>query len=139
VNLDVHFLPLPYHTWSYVLVRSIVAVNVTSTTFAQQFLSNLYAGDMAQFTNEALADSGQTEVVEKIANYVNQKFGIATSVFYANYNAANSDNLGRIEFKFATGRTVNGTPCVYLNGQESDLDGDSPLSQWYAEIDALLN
>jgi protein-disulfide isomerase len=139
LNLDVHFLPLPYHTWSYVLVRSIVAVNISSTASAQQFVTKLYGGDMNLFTNEALADVGQTDVIARIATYVSQNFGISSSTFNANFQAANTDNLGRIEFKYATSRTVNGTPLVYLNGVESDLDGDSPLSQWYAEIDALIN
>jgi protein-disulfide isomerase len=139
LNLDVHFLPLPYHTWAYVVTRAIVAVNVTSTTSAQQFLTKLYAGDQNQFSNAALADVGQTAVIAKLATYVNQNFGIPTATFNTNYNAANTDNLGRIEFKYSASRGANGTPVVYLNGVESDLDSDSTLQQWYKEIDALIN
>jgi predicted DsbA family dithiol-disulfide isomerase len=139
LNLDVHFLPLPYHTWSYVLTRAIIAVNVTSTTLAQQFLTKLYSGDQDQFSNEALGDVGQTAVIAKVADYVSQNFGISTTVFNTNFNAANTDNLGRIEFKYSGSRGVNGTPVVYLNGVESDLGVDAPLSQWYSEIDALIN
>jgi protein-disulfide isomerase len=139
LNLDVHFLPLPYHTWAYVITRSILAVNISSTTSAQQFLTKLYEGDQNQFSNTALADVGQTAVIAKVADYVSQNFGISTTTFNSNYNAANTDNLGRIEFKYSTSRGANGTPVVYLNGVESDLDADSTLSQWYAEIDALIN
>jgi protein-disulfide isomerase len=139
VNLDVHFLPLPYHTWAFVVTRAIIAVNITSTTSAQQFLSKLYAGDQDLFNNTALAETGQTAVVAKLATYVSKNFGISESTFNTNYNDPNTDNLARIEFKYSTSRGVNGTPVVYLNGVESDLDLDTPLSQWIAEIDALIN
>jgi hypothetical protein len=88
LNLDVHFLSLPYHTYSFVLTRSIIAVNITSTTTAQQFLTKLYSGDQDQFSNEALAGIGQTAVIAKVAQYVSDNFGISTSVFNTNYNAA---------------------------------------------------
>jgi hypothetical protein len=139
LNLDVHFLPLPYHTWAYVITRSILAVNISSTTKAQQFLSNLYAGDQDRFSNDAFSSQSQSSAVPIIATYVLQTLGIPTAEFSANYYLGSTDDAGRIEFKFSAGHGVNGTPVVYLNGVETDLSADTPLSEWYKVIDGLIN
>jgi hypothetical protein len=51
-------------------MRAILAVNVTSDK-ARKFLSNLYINkDEDQFENGPLAETEQTEVVQKLAQYV---------------------------------------------------------------------
>jgi protein-disulfide isomerase len=139
VNVDVHFLPLPYHTWAFVVTRGILAVNISSTAKAQTFLANLYAGDQNQFSNSALAGKGQNAVVQQLASYVQTKLSISTTEFLANYNPDTTDTAGRVEFKYSASRGANGTPVVYLNGVESSIDESTSLSTWYSIIDGLLS
>jgi hypothetical protein len=70
---------------------------------------------------------------------VSQNCRIFTTNFKTDSNAANRDHLESIEPKYSASTGANGTPVVDLNGVQSDLDSDSGLSEWYAEIDALVN
>jgi hypothetical protein len=114
-------------------------VNITSTQKAQQFLANLYAGDQDRFSNTGFAAQSQNSALPIIATYVLQTLGIPTAEFSANYNLDSTDDAGRSEFKFSAGHGANGTPVVYLNGVETDLGADTPLSDWYTLIDGLIN
>jgi protein-disulfide isomerase len=139
VNVDVHFLPLPYHTWAFVVTRGILAANISSPDKARQMLANLYAGDQSQFSNTALQGKGQDAVLTTLASYVQSKLAISASEFTANYNRDSTDTLGRVEFKYSASRGNNGTPVVYVNAVESSIDESTPLATWYAIIDGLLS
>jgi predicted DsbA family dithiol-disulfide isomerase len=138
LSLNVHFLPLPYHTWAYVITRSILAVSLTSAAKAQQFLINLFTGDYDKFSNSSFANESQNSVLSIIAAYILETLGIPTADFTTNYNLPSTDEAGRIEFKFSAGRGVNGTPVVYINGMETTLNEATPLSQWNQIIDELI-
>ena len=136
LRLTVHFLPLPYHTWSFVVSRSLVAVEGIDTDKAKEFLKKLYDGDQNLFDNSAMSSKGQTEVVNYAADYVQKNLGISQSEFIPKYNNADEDT--RIEFKFAASHGVNGTPIVYVNGVETDLGAGTPYSTWKSFLDGLL-
>jgi hypothetical protein len=85
-----------------------------------KFLSNLYINkDQDQFENGLLAETGQTAVVQKFAQYGSTTLGITSDKFRASYQKDTTDTAARIEFKYSASRGANGTPIVSLNGVES--------------------
>ena len=126
-------LPLPYHTYSYLITRSIVAVQQISADKAKKFLDNIYNGDQDQFD---LPDKCENDVVKLVASYVERTLSIPQADFLQKYE--DSDSLARIEFKFAASQRVNGTPICFLNGVESDLGAGTPFSTWKSVIDELI-
>lgn len=133
LRVTVHFLPLPYHTYSYLITRSIVAVQQISADKAKKFLDNIYNGDQDQFD---LPDKCENDVVKLVASYVERTLSIPQADFLQKYE--DSDSLARIEFKFAASQRVNGTPICFLNGVESDLGAGTPFSTWKSVIDELI-
>lgn len=133
LRATVHFLPLPYHTWSYLITRSIVAVQQISLDKAKTFITNIYNGDQDQFD---LPSKCENDVLKLVAQYVENTLSIPQSEFLKQYD--NSDSLARIEFKFAASNRVNGTPICFLNGVESDLGAGTPFSTWKSVIDQLI-
>lgn len=133
LRVTVHFLPLPYHTWSYLITRSIVAVQQISLDKAKTFLTNIYNGDQDQFD---LPTKCENDVVKLVASYVEKTLSISQSDFLEQYDKC--DSLARIEFKFAASHRVNGTPVCFLNGVESDLGAGTPISTWKSVIDQLI-
>lgn len=138
LNCDVHFLPLPYHTWAYLITRSIIAVNMTSNEEAKTMISNILLGDQDKFGNSVMADTTQNQAVTMVAEYVATTTKVTQDEFLANYKNSESDSNARIEFKFCASQRVSGTPVVFLNGIESDLGANTPISTWTSVLDELL-
>ena len=58
--------------------------------------------------------------------------------FELNYDDLNFIMLTRVEFKYSLIRNLKGTPTVYINGVESDLNDQSSLDDWVDTINGLL-
>lgn len=138
LGIKIHFLPLPYHTWSFVITRSILAVKALSVEKAQQFIRNLLNGDQDQFSNSAMIDTSEKEVLADVAGYLTSKLGISAADFLAKYNSGDVSSDARIDFKFSATHAVSGTPVVYVNGVESELSAGQPLDEWVKFINQLL-
>ncbi|KAH0786468.1 DSBA-like thioredoxin domain containing protein [Histomonas meleagridis] len=138
INVIVHMLPLPYHTWAFVITRSILACNSLNEGTGNKFLELLYAGDIDQFQNDPMKGFGERDVLELVSKYVQEKLLINTQTFLTEYNKADISMAARIEFKFAASHSVSGTPTVYVNGVETELNAEQTQEEWDNYFKALL-
>ena len=137
LQLRLHLLPLPYHTWSFIVTKSIMAVKSISEAKAQDYVNALYNGGQDQFENEPLSGTGQEQVIEKVLDYAASVTSIDKTELQ---NAYSSNEMNaRIEFKYACVHSVAGTPTFFVNGVEVELGGDATLEDFEAIIDPLLN
>lgn len=134
LKTTVHFLPLPYHTWAFVMTKAILAVDQISRDKAKTLMDNIFLSDQEKFD---LPSKSQDEVIQIVAKYVEDTLSISQTDFLSKFYDAESD--ARIEFKFAASNRVNGTPICFLNGVETDLGAGTPLATWQQTIDALIN
>ena len=136
LQLRVHLLPLPYHTWSFIVTKCIMAVKSISEEKAKDLVNDLYNGGQDQFENDPLSGVGQTQVEEKVLDYASSLLNIDKTEL----QQAFSDNEmnARIEFKYACVHSVSGTPTFVVNGVEVELGGDATLEDFAAIIDPLL-
>jgi hypothetical protein len=133
----VHLLPLPYHTWSFVVSRGIVALRNIDCSKAQILLDQLYNGDQSLFGNQVLAKTGEDDVLQKLVQYVSDTLKVDVNTFISKYQDSDISNDARIEFKNSASHAVAATPTFFVNGTPTDIDGYS-FAQWKQLIDSLL-
>lgn len=137
-GVTVHMLPLPYHTWSFLITRSIMAVKAIDEEIAKRFIDALYAGDIDMFQNDAMKKNSEETVLKIVAQYVAEKFGVSNSDFLEMYSKADTSMDARIEFKFAAVHSVCGTPTVYVNGVETEIGAETEIEKWFELLDPLF-
>ena len=137
VQFRLHLLPLPYHTWGFVVTKFAMGIKSISPAKACDFMNALYTGDQEKFENEPLAAKGQTEIIDFIADYASNLLSIEKTTLMEAYNS--NELNARIEFKYAALHSVAGTPTFFVNGVQIDLDGESTINEWREIIDPLLN
>ena len=132
-----HLLPLPYHTYSLEMSQLILAIDTIDNLKAQKIFDYLYLkGDQDKFENDKLYNTTKADVIELMLNYASSTFDIDYDTLKEQYN--NCASLARSAFSFAGAKGVSGTPTIYLNGVETELDPDSPFSDFTQEIDSLF-
>jgi hypothetical protein len=115
LNVRLHFLPLPYHTWSFVVNRGIVALKNIDYTKAQQLIDQLYNGGQNQFENDVLSKTGEDDVLQLLAKYVSSTDGVDSNTFINKYQDSTISSDTRIEFKNSASHAVAGTPTFFVN------------------------
>jgi len=95
LQVIVHLLPLPYHTWAFVVTQALRAVNAINNSKAQQMICNLYNGDQDKFSNSQMANKSQFEVTELVLQYVVSTLSIDYDTLKAEYDNQNTN--ARIE------------------------------------------
>ena len=136
LQLRVHLLPLPYHTWAFVVTKAAMAVKSISEAKAQDFIDALYTGGQDQFENDPLSTTGQVDVIQKVLDYAATTTQIDKEQLQTAFN--NNEMNARIEFKYAAAHGVAGTPTFFVNGAEVELGGDAQPQDFYDIIDPLL-
>ncbi|EAX98873.1 hypothetical protein TVAG_146100 [Trichomonas vaginalis G3] len=138
VKFVLHFLPLPYHTWAFVVTRTILAVKQLSEPKAQILVNALYTGGQGQFENDpSFTENTVTDNCIKYAAKICQ----LSEDDIRNAFATIDINLGaRVEFKYSTSHGVDGTPYFFVNGVvTNDVDAGSSIDDWSLYLDNLLN
>ena len=136
VQLRLHLLPLPYHTWAFAITKFICGVKNISAVKARDFANALYTGDQNLFENEPLMNYTQAQVVEYMANYASEKFDISKEELITQFGDAEGN--ARIEFKYAAAHGVAGTPTFFVNGAEVEPE-DRTIESWRKILDPLIN
>jgi protein-disulfide isomerase len=139
VNVQLHFLALPSHTWAYAVARGVFAVQSLSADVARSVVHGLYVKrEQTQFSASALKNTPEAQVIPKILTYIAQTYGVDYAQLQQAYNATQTVLNARIDYKYAFIRHVPGTPTVFFNGAQTTLNENSPLSDWTKLIDSLL-
>ena len=138
VQIRYHMLPLPYHTWAFVVTRMILAVKSVSEFQARSLVSCLYSGDQSKFQNGDMELKGEKEAIQYIADWASYKAGIDKTTLLAKYALTDISLAARIEFKYAGFHNVAGTPTFFINGVQAPLGAESTVADWQAIIDPML-
>lgn len=138
VNITLQPFNLPYHTWSYYVVRACYALYAYDETLGKEFFNALYTGEQNQFSNSALINVGENSIPAKILNYIGNKYGISYEDLLEKFNDQDVRSRASTGFTFAAAHGVDGTPTVFINGVMTDIDPDTSLSTWVSIIDGLL-
>jgi predicted DsbA family dithiol-disulfide isomerase len=139
VGFQLHFIALPSHTWAYAVARGVFAANSLSPSIARELVHGLYVkGDQNQFTASALQTTPESKVVQSITTYIASTYGLDPVKVQQAYNATETVQNTRIDFKYAFVRHIPGTPTIYVNGAQSELGSDTTLSDWASFIKNLL-
>lgn len=137
VNLTLQPFNLPYHTWSYYVVRGCYALYNYDNELGRKFMDALFKGEQNQFSNSAMINIPESQVPAKILNYICNKYSIEYDDLFAEWNGkARSD--ASTGFGFAGSHGVDGTPTVFINGVMTDIDPDTSIATWTSVIDGLL-
>ena len=131
-----HNVPLPFHTWAFSAVKTLLAVNKISNIGAQILIKNLYTEDQDQFSNDNLQNSTASNVKQLLLNYASSKTGISYEQLNSTFNDMEYD--ARIEFKFASEHSVSGTPTAFLNGVPKKYDPSTDVQTIINDINKLL-
>jgi protein-disulfide isomerase len=136
VGVQLHFIALPSHTWAYALARGVFAVKALSEDVARDLVHGLYVKrEQNQFTATALRNTPESKVIPQILNYIASTYGLDPAQVQASYNSTATVQNTRIDYKYAYLRHIPGTPTVYINGAQSELDEES---DWVSFIKSLL-
>ena len=112
VKITLHPFNLPYHTWSFYVVRAIYALVAYDETLGKQFVDALYKGEQNQFSNSALENVGEASIPARILNYIANKYGISYEDLLDLFNTQEVRSKASTGFTFAASHGVDGTPTV---------------------------
>jgi hypothetical protein len=139
VNVQLHFLALPSHTWAYAVARGVFAAKSLSEDAARNIVHGLYVKhEQNQFTASALKNTPESQVIPQILTYISSTYGISYTQLQQAYATDQTVLNARIDFKYAFIRHVPGTPTVFFNGAQTTLTETSSLADWTKLIDSLI-
>ena len=138
VNVSAILLNLPYHTWSYYVVKACYALYAYSNDLGRQFIDALYEGEQNQFSNAALSDVPEAQITERVLQYICKKYSIDYDKLYSYFTSSDVASPSAYGQYFAGIHGVDGTPTVFINGVMTDLSPETPVTTWYSVIDGLL-
>ncbi|OHS95850.1 hypothetical protein TRFO_38009 [Tritrichomonas foetus] len=138
VNVTLIPMNLPYHTWSFYVVRGCYALYGYDNELGRNFMDALFKGEQNQFSNSALSEVPESSMAAKILNYICNKYSIKYEDLLAKWNDTHLANLASTGLGFAGAHGVDGTPTVFINGVMTDIDQDTPVSTWVSVIQDLL-
>jgi hypothetical protein len=139
VNLQVHFLELPSHTWAFAVTRGIYAVKAISEDKARKAIAGLFGKhEQSQFSTSALSNTPESQVTGKVLNWAAITYGISYADLEKKWQSSEVVMAARIDFKYSYIRHVPGTPTVFFNGEQTNLNEMSTLNDWVRLIDSLL-
>lgn len=138
ISFRLHLLPLPYHTWAFVITRVADAIKSIDEEKAKSMLDALYKGDQDLFSNSKLADKGETENVQTIIRWAAEKLEMDEAAIQEAYKKVDINMAARIQYKYAGVHRVAGTPTIFVNGVDAPLYSDTPFEEWKSYIDNLL-
>lgn len=136
VKFVLHLLPLPYHTWAFVVTRTAMALKAMSPDKAQLWMHYIYTGGQDQFYGTFTEEEATKLALDTAA----QKCQVDRNELQNQFNLI-VNNLGaRVEFKYSTSHGIDGTPYFFVNGVQCDnVDAGSSIDDWSAYLDTLLN
>jgi len=137
IHLIVHIFPLPYHRNAFYAAQGGLAIEDMKGEDAWfQWMELLFA-NQANFYNDATADMTSNDVIALYAKYA-VTLGVSKADFINGMQYGNPyDSTARTNWKFATTRSVYGTPEFFLNGVYVTSDNWT-YQQWYTLIESLL-
>ena len=134
----IHLLPLPYHTWTFMVSKVIMAAKSINTSYAPILLNCLYAdGNQSMFLGSEVKSVTAGDMQKKALKWAAEKLGITVNDLTKAFGTQEMNT--RIEFKYSAVHNIDGTPTFYINGVASDLSSDSTIDDWSNVIDPLLN
>ena len=131
-----HFVPLPFHTWAFSVVKTILAVNSINNQAAQTLIHWFYSEDQDNFSNQKLQNNTASQVKTTLLQYASSKTGIS----YEKLNSIFDDfeDQARLEFKFACEHSISGTPTSVLNGVPKSYDPETDVQTIIDYIKTLI-
>jgi protein-disulfide isomerase len=139
VGFQVHFIDLPSHTWAYAVSRAVFAVQSVSDDLARSLIRGLLGNhEQDQFTASALKNTPESQVIPKILTYVSTAYNVDYNVLNNKYQSTDIVLNTRIDFKYSFIKNIPGTPTVFFNGAQTDLNEGSSLADWVSLINSLL-
>lgn len=138
INLRVHMVNLPYHTWSYYTVWAVYVLNSIDSQKAKEMIDALFTGDQNMFSNSALKDVAQSDIPATFANYASKKYSVDYQTFLDGFSNTDVSRLASQTFGFGAQKGIDGTPTIFINGVATDMDSETPISTWTQVIDELL-
>lgn len=141
VQIIANLLPLPYHTWSFIVTRAIVAVQTLDPTKGKELIHKLFIdGDQEKLSNSALEKYSENEAVTFVLKYVQDNFGFEEETLRKIWNDEEQINWksARDHFKYAAERMISGTPTVLLNSKMTNWDAETTYETAKAAIDRLM-
>ena len=136
LSVRIHIYPLPYHPFSFVVAQA-------GRYIQQSYPSKFMAFLMYMFTHQTLIlNSYQYWDFPTVQNKVAQFTQAATGAPFLNVlNALNNDNINwssRVSWKYATSRTITGTPMYLINqvlvGEACSFITASDWNQFFSNL-----
>ena len=138
LQLRLHLLPLPSHTWAFSLMKGVMGLKSISETKAMDMIDSLYSGDQSLFSTTQLMKTPESDVIVKICQYISNKFKVDYQTIYNAYNDQGRKGAGT-EFAYSTIHSIIATPTFEVNGiKDQSLNEETTLEQWYNYIDSFI-
>lgn len=139
VNVQVHWLDLPTHTWAFAVSRAAFAAKSISEELAQKVVTGLFGNhEQDQFGTSKLMNVPESQVIPMILRWVSDTYNVDYSQIEMAYESVDVQMATRIDYKYSYIRNLPGTPTVYVNGAQTTLNEGSTFDDWCTLIDSLL-
>ena len=136
LGVRIHIYPLPYHPFSFVVAQ---AGRYIQQNYPSKFMSYvIYMFNHQSTILQNYVNWNFPTVQNKIAQYTQQATGVSFSEIL---NALNNQNYNwntRVSWKYATSRTITGTPTYLVNQVwVAEVGSYTTASQWAAFFASL--
>jgi len=138
LQIWLHLMPLPSHTWAFAVIKGIMALKSISEQKARDMIDALYSGDQSQFSTSKLINVPEAQVNEKICMYIASTFQVDYQTIYNQYSNIDVRKEAGIQFSFAAMHSIVGTPTYEVNGVKTSMNEDTTYEQWCQFIDSIL-
>lgn len=133
-----YMFSLPYHTWSFVIQRTITAVKSICPDKAKILFADLYKNSQLKLTSEALAGKSEDEVIETVQKWASSVSGISFDEIKAKYKDSAVLLIARAEFKCSCQNGITATPHFFINGARTAIDEQATMENWASVLEPLL-
>jgi hypothetical protein len=99
LNVREDFLPLLYHTWSFVVTQGIVVLKSIDSTKMQKLIDQMYNGRQDKFENHILLNTYFDDALQVLAKYLSNTPGIESRSFIHKYQDSTISSDTIIEFE----------------------------------------
>jgi predicted DsbA family dithiol-disulfide isomerase len=139
VRFNFFFLALPYHTWAYRLIQTILTVKSFDAEKAMNLFVKIVNEDQERFMNHSLSGFTEPQVIDLFLRYASEQSGIEMRMLSERFKTNSIDRAARLEFKNAGNNGVTGTPTIFVNGSLTVIDNSTTIDEWVEVIESLLS
>eukprot|EP00244_Chara_vulgaris_P006045 TRINITY_DN2316_c0_g1_i1.p1 TRINITY_DN2316_c0_g1~~TRINITY_DN2316_c0_g1_i1.p1 ORF type:complete len:235 (+),score=33.68 TRINITY_DN2316_c0_g1_i1:167-871(+) len=134
LSIHIHFLPLPFHHFSYFVCQATVAAARLNDSAVFPWLQTIYRYQDFFSTEATFAETTES-VLERLVGLAPHA-GLDKNQFNSAFNNPEVDLETRLAFKYSCSRGITGTPTFLVNGVEVG-SGDWGIKEWKELLDPL--